>query len=146
MSNAAARYLLDTNVLSELSRPAPNAAVIAWLRAQPAETLYIASFTMAELWRGVLELPSGARRRGLEAWMSGPSGLGAMFAGRTLPFDSAAALVWARLMAEGTSRGRPRSDLDMLIVATAEVNGCIVVTANERDFSGIPNFNPTVER
>jgi toxin FitB len=57
-------------------------------------------------------------------------------------FDEKAGLVWARLMAEGTAKGRRRSALDMIIAATAEANGCIVVTDNERDFAGVGSINP----
>jgi len=66
----------------------------------------------------------------------------ALFAGRVLPFDDRAALVWARLMAEGTRSGRPRSALDMMIAAIAEANDCTLVTDNERDFAGLKVFNP----
>jgi predicted nucleic acid-binding protein len=56
--------------------------------------------------------------------------------------DEPATLAWARLMAEGTAAGRPRSALDMIIAAVAEANGCIVVTNNERDFAGVEILNP----
>lgn len=59
-----------------------------------------------------------------------------------LPFDEKVALVWAELMAEGKSRGRPRSVLDTIIAAVARANGCVVVTDNERDFDGVAIFNP----
>jgi toxin FitB len=65
-----------------------------------------------------------------------------LFAGRVLPFDEKAALVWARLMAEGTARGRPRSPLDMIVAAVAEANDCVAVTENERDFAGLKIANP----
>ena len=66
----------------------------------------------------------------------------ALFAGRVLPFDETAGLIWARLMADGKARGRPRSGLDIIIAAVAEANACIVVTDNERDFDGIEIVNP----
>lgn len=66
----------------------------------------------------------------------------ALFAGSVLPFDEKAALIWARLMAEGTAKGRPRSPLDMIIAATAEANACVVVTENEKDFAGVKIVNP----
>jgi len=59
-----------------------------------------------------------------------------------LPFDERAGLIWARLMAEGTAAGRPRSGLDMIVAAIAEANGCIVVTGNEKDFAGLRIVNP----
>jgi len=104
--------------------------------------LFISSLTVAELQRGILEKPAGKKRRELERWFSGPEGPQALFAGRVLPFDEKAALVWARLMAEGTAKGRPRSPLDMIIAAVAEANDCVVVTENERDFAGVKIVNP----
>jgi predicted nucleic acid-binding protein len=62
--------------------------------------------------------------------------------GRVLPFDEKAALVWAQLMAEGTTKGQPRSALDMIIAAVAQANGCVVVTDNEKDFTGLDFINP----
>ena len=91
----------------------------------------------------MLETPAGKKRDQLEAWFSGPEGPQALFAGRVLPFDERAGLVWARLMAEGTAAGRPRSALDTIIAAVAEAYDCIVVTDNEKDFVGIEITNPT---
>ena len=104
--------------------------------------LFIASMTVAELRRGVLEKPPGRRRDLLADWFSGPEGPQALFAGRVLAFDENASLIWARLMADGKARGRPRSGFDTIIAAIAEANGCIVVTDNERDFEGIEIVNP----
>jgi toxin FitB len=87
-------------------------------------------------------LPAGRKRRALERWFAGAEGPQALFAGRVLPFDEAAALVWARLMAEGTASGRPRSALDMIVAAIAEANDCVVATDNEKDFAGIAFVNP----
>ena len=78
----------------------------------------------------------------LEAWFAGPDGPQALFAGGVLPFDEKAGLIWARLMADGTAKGRPRSSLDMIIAAVAEANGCLVVTDNEKDFTGLKLVNP----
>ena len=77
-----------------------------------------------------------------EVWFSGQEGPQALFAGRVLPFDEKAALVWARFMAEGTAIGRPRSALDMIVAAVAEANDCVVVTDNEKDFDGLEIVNP----
>jgi predicted nucleic acid-binding protein len=109
---------------------------------QSDDDLYIASLTIAEILRGVLEKPAGKRRRELEAWFSGPEGPQALFAGRVLPFDEKAALAWARLMAAGKAKGRSRSALDTVIAAVADANGCVVVTDNERDFPGVDTLNP----
>jgi predicted nucleic acid-binding protein len=65
-----------------------------------------------------------------------------LFAGRVLPFDEKAALIWARLMAGGIAEGKPRSALDTIIAAVAEANGCVVVTDNEKDFADVEMINP----
>lgn len=136
------RFLLDTNIISHVIKPKPSASLLTWMAAQSDTDLYIATLTVAEIRRGVLEKPDGQRRRALETWFAGPEGPQALFAGRMLPFDEAAGLIWARLMAEGKARGRPRNALDMIIAAVAEANGCVVVTDNERDFVGVPILNP----
>ena len=135
-------YLLDTNIISNVVKPTPSDALLAWMAAQADEDLFIASLTVAEICRGVLELPAGKRRDELEAWFSGPEGPQMLFAGRVLPFDDKAALVWARLMADGKAKGRPRSALDTIIAAVAAANDCVVVTDNEKDFEGAEIVNP----
>jgi toxin FitB len=136
------RYLLDTNIISDIAKPAPSQSLLAWMSEQIDEDLFIASLTVAEIRRGVLEKPAGKRRDALEAWFSGPDGPQALFAGRVLSFDESAGLIWARLMADGKTRGRPRSALDMIIAAVADAHGCTLVTDNERDFADIAVINP----
>jgi predicted nucleic acid-binding protein len=136
------RYLLDTNIISNIAKPAPSQSLLAWISEQNDEDLCIASLTVAEIRRGILGKPAGKRRDQLEFWFSGPEGPQALFAGRVLPFDENAGLIWARLMAEGKSQGRPRSALDTIIAAVAEAHGCTVVTGNEKDFAGVKIFNP----
>ena len=136
------RYLLDTNILSNVTKPAPLEALLTWMSSQADTDLFIASLTVAEIRRGVLEKPAGKKRDQLEAWFSGPEGPQALFAGRILSFDEKASLVWARLMADGKAKGRPRSGLDAIIASVAEANECVVVTDNEKDFEGIEIVNP----
>ena len=136
------RYLLDTNIISDIAKPAPSESLLAWMSEQNDEDLFIASLTVAEIRRGVLEKPAGKRRDQLEVWFSGPEGPQALFAGRVLPFDENAGLIWARLMADGKARGRPRNALDTIIAAVAEAHGCTVVTDNEKDFADIQVINP----
>lgn len=136
------RYLLDTNIISNLVRPCPTPSLQDWMAQQDDNRLFIASLTVAEIQRGILELPTGRRRDDLERWFAGPEGPQALFAGRVLPFDESAALIWARLMAEGRLTGRPRSGLDMIVAAVAQANDCVVVTDNERHFAGMPFLNP----
>ncbi|CAL8974088.1 Toxin FitB [Rhodoplanes serenus] len=136
------RYLLDTNIISNITKPVPSESLLVWMAEQVDENLFITSLTIAEIWRGVLEKPAGRKRDQLETWFAGPEGPSALFAGRVLPFDEKAGLAWARLMAEGTATGRPRSALDTIIAAVAEANGCVVVTDNEKDFAGVAVINP----
>lgn len=109
---------------------------------QKDNDLYIASLTVAEIQRGILEKQPGRKRPALDAWFVGPEGPQMLFAGRILPFDERAGLVWAKLMADGTAIGRPRSGLDMIIASVASANNCVIVTDNERDFSGLEILNP----
>lgn len=136
------RYLLDTNIISNFTKPAPSEPLIAWMAEQSDDDLFIASLTLAEIHRGVLEKPAGKRRDQLDAWFRGPQGPQVLFAGRILSFDERAGLAWGRLMADGKAKGRPRSGLDTIIAAIAEANDLIVVTDNERDFDGIAIVNP----
>jgi toxin FitB len=136
------RYLLDTNIISNIVKPTPSDTLVAWMAQQADQDLFIASLTVAEIRRGVLEKPAGKRRDQLEAWFAGPDGPQALFSGRVLPFDENAGLVWARLMADGTAKGRPRNALDAIIAAVADANGCVVVTDNEKDFAGVEFVNP----
>ncbi|MEE9987190.1 VapC toxin family PIN domain ribonuclease [Ochrobactrum sp. 30A/1000/2015] len=136
------RYLLDTNILSNIVKPQPSESLLAWWAEQRDENLFVASLTIAEIRRVVLEKPRGKKRDALDAWFSGPEGPQELFAGRILSFDDRAGLIWARLMADGKAAGRPRSALDMIIASVAGANDCIVVTDNEKDFAGLEFVNP----
>lgn len=136
------RYLLDTNIISNVVKPQPSESLLAWWAEQRDEDLFIASLTVAEIRRGILEKPRGKKRDALDAWFTGTEGPQALFAGRVLPFDDKAGLIWARLMADGKAACRPRNGLDMIVAAVAGANDCVVVTDNEKDFAGIKFINP----
>ncbi len=136
------RHLLDTNIISNITKPHPSQPLLEWVADQADEDLFISSLSLAEIWRGILEKPAGRKRKELEEWFAGAEGPQALFRGRVLPFDQSAALVWARLMAEGTSVGRPRSALDMVVAAIAEANDCVIVTDNEKHFPEVRILNP----
>lgn len=136
------RYLLDTNILSNPTKPAPSQSLADWMVDQADDDLFIASLSVAEIWRCVQERPAGRKRTELVRWFAGPSGPQSAFAGRILPFDEVAALIWGRLMAEGTTAGRPRSALDMIFAAIAEANDCTLVSDNEKYFAGLKFINP----
>jgi predicted nucleic acid-binding protein len=136
------RYLLDTNIISNVVKLQPSETLLAWMSKQRDEDLFIASLTVAGILRGILEKPRGRKRDALDAWFSGPEGPQALFGGRILSFDAKAGLIWARLMAEGKATGKPRSGLDMIIAAIAGANECVLVTDNEKDFAGLKVLNP----
>jgi predicted nucleic acid-binding protein len=136
------RYLLDTNIISNVTKPLPSHPLLEWMAEQIDDDLFISSLSLAEIRRGILEKPAGKKRRELDEWFAGQDGPQALFRGRVLPFDERAALIWARLMAEGTAAGRPRSAFDMVVAAIAEANECVVVTDNEKHFPGVHLLNP----
>jgi predicted nucleic acid-binding protein len=139
------RYLLDTNIISNVTKPSPSPSLLEWMAVQSDDDLFISALTVGEIRRGILEKPKGKKRDQLDAWFSGPEGPQSLFAGRVLPFDDKAALVWARLMSKGRASGRPRSGFDMIVASIAEANECIVVTDNEKDFVDVEILNPIRE-
>lgn len=124
-------YLLDTCVVSELSRPRPNPGVVAWMSEADVASLYLSAITIAEIRRGSLRLPAGKRRTILADWSER---LRRSFAGRVLPIDESVALRWAEIAARAEQSGRPGSFADGLIAATALDRGLMLVTRNVTDF------------
>ena len=134
--------LVDTNVISEPLRLAPEPRVIAWIDAQPIETLYLAAITVAELRFGVASLPTGKRRDSL--YQSLERQVLPLFAGRVLPFDMAASLSYAESMAKARAAGLAIAAPDGYIAATAAANGMMVATRDTSPFeaAGVATINP----
>jgi predicted nucleic acid-binding protein len=133
--------LLDTNVISEAMKPAPERAVRDWLDAQAAETLFLSSVTIAELSFGIAALPKGRRRDNLTAALEG---LLALFAARILPFDTAAAQRYGELAAKAPIAGRGFPTPDGYIAAIAATQGFVVATRDASAFAaaGLKVINP----
>ena len=127
--------LLDTNVVSELMRPQPNAGVLDWAARQAASDLFLSTISEAELRYGVEILPAGERRDRLldavEAMLRDE------FAGRILPFDSAAAQAYASIAAARRAAGRGIAHADCQIAAIARSRGASVATRDVGDFRGL---------
>ncbi|WP_137128880.1 type II toxin-antitoxin system VapC family toxin [Rhizobium sp. FY34] len=133
--------LLDTNVLSEPMRPAPAPEVVAWLDQQASETLYLSSVTMAEMLFGVACLPDGRRKTKLsEACET----ILAVFDGRILAFDAAAARLYGEMAAAARSAGQGFPTPDGYIAAIAAAHGYTVATRDEGAFkaAGVATINP----
>jgi hypothetical protein len=125
--------ILDTNVLSELMRSEPTAAVFEWVARQPRAILYTTSVNKAEILYGIAALPEGRRRAALAA--TAEAMFAEDFAGRVLPFDAAAAAFYAEIVASRRRRGRPIEAFDAQIAATARVAGAEIATRDTADFA-----------
>ena len=134
--------LLDTNVVSEPLRPAPESRVIEWIDAQPLETLFLSAITVAELRAGVALLPAGKRRSGLRQNLE--KRVLPLFAGRVLPFDLACTAAYAELMARARAAGLAVAATDGYIAAIAAANGFAVATRDTGAFeaAGAAVINP----
>jgi toxin FitB len=139
-------FLIDTNVVSEWTRPRPDPGVIRWLAEADEDRVFISVITLAELRRGIERLPTGGRRRRLDQWLR--EELSLRFDGRILPVDIAVGEAWGRIIARSEAAGRPMSAMDGFIAATAAAHDLALVTRNVADFRGAVNsiINPWAER
>lgn len=137
--------ILDTNVLSEVMKPAPSPRVLRWLGQYPPSRLFTTTITQAEILYGLELLPKGKRRNALQ------SAVEAMFAedfaGRILPFDCEAAQVFPQIACARRALGRPVTQFDTQIAAIAQTRGAAIATRNTPDFDncGIPVLNPWMD-
>jgi predicted nucleic acid-binding protein len=126
-------WLLDTNVLSELRRPRPDAQVVAFVAAQPVPSLYVSTATMAEIRFGIELIADFARRTDLHAWLTHT--LRPLFEGRVVPITEDVLVRWRQLVEAGRKRGHTYSEPDVLIAASALVEQLVVVTRDVRQFA-----------
>lgn len=132
-------FLLDTNVISELTRSRPEPKVGRWVESTDDKLLYLSVLTMGEIRKGIAATPQPARRVGLETWLE--TVLRPWFVGRILPVDEVVADRWGLLAG---AAGRPLPVIDGLLAATALCHDLTLVTRNTRDLAGLPVglFNP----
>lgn len=136
------RFLLDTNVVSEPTKPRPDARVTAWMDQWPPEHLALSVITFGEIQEGIGKLDAGAKRAALTRWIE--QELPERFGARVLPVDVLVAREWGRIAAEGRRTGRTLPDADGLLLATAAFYELELVTRNERNFRdrGVLIHNP----
>ena len=136
------RFLVDTNVFSESTKPRPDAAVLEWMASQPTGAKALSAVSLGEASRGIELLAPGKRRSALQQWLT--QLIREHFGDRVLPVTWRVALAWGRIMATEQKRGRTLPLLDGLLLATATVYGLTIITRNERDFEdrGVPVINP----
>ena len=135
-------FLLDTNVISELIKPRPDAKVASWISSIDEGLLSLSVLTFGEIRKGIAALPATARRARFEVWLD--HDLTLRFAGRILPVDRPVADRWGRLSAEVASRKMVLPVIDGLLAATALHHNLTLVTRNGRDIepTNVPFFNP----
>jgi len=135
-------YLVDANILSEPTKPRPDAGVVDWLRDNERE-IVVDPIIIGEIDFGILLLPRGKRRSSLERWFN--EGVKRI---RCVPWEAATGLRWARLLAELRAKGRSMPIKDSLIAATALTHGLTVVTRNRVDFAaaGVDIVDPFIGR
>jgi len=131
-------FLVDANVLSEATKPAPDARAIDWLHRNERE-MAVDPVILGEIQFGILLLPPGKRRRRLERWFS--EGVVRI---ACLPWEAATGLRWAKLLAALRASGQSMPIKDSLVAATALIHGLTIATRNKRDFAkaGVPVVNP----
>jgi toxin FitB len=125
-------FLLDTNLVSEWTKPRPNPGVVSWLADADEDRVFISVVTIAELRHGVERLAIGRRRKRLNEWIEGE--LLFRFDERILPIDAATADAWGRIVAHREGLGRPIGTMDAFIAATAQVHKLTLATRNQTDF------------
>jgi tRNA(fMet)-specific endonuclease VapC len=128
------RYLLDTNVISELIAKHPNERVIQWLDRLDPTSVYLSVITIGELRKGIEKLSDSRRKDKLRAWLTDE--LLVRFRDRILVLDVDVMLTWGELVGRLERGGRPLAAIDSLIAALALSHSCSLVTRNESDFQG----------
>ena len=127
--------VLDTNVVSEIMRPRPEPAVLAWLDAQAPSELWLTAVGAAELMFGIARLDDGARKQQLARNVSAM--LETDFAGQVLPFDLAAASVHAQMVAQRERVGQPIAMADAQMASVCLAHGATLATRNQKHFDGL---------
>lgn len=129
------RLLIDTNVLSEVTKPRPDQRVLSWLDGLDEDRAFISVVSFAEISRGIALMDQGRKRDALAEWLS--VDLPNRFDRRVISVDEGVALAWGDLTADVKRRGRGLTSMDGLIAATAIAHDLVLATRNIKDFEGL---------
>ncbi len=135
-------YLIDTNCISESTRPQPDSEVASWFRKVDDSLIHISVLTLGEIRKGIVRLAAGRRRTQLEHWLDGQ--LRQRFDGRILTVTDSVAERWGSLAGQALLQGRTLPVIDGLLAATALEHSLTIISRNTRDFeaANVPIFNP----
>lgn len=136
------RCLLDTNLVSEATKPDPNPVVTSWLGKQDLAEAYLSVITLGEIEQGIHHLGPTKRAHSYRAWLE--EDLRKTYAGRIMSLDEAVLRTWGRVTGEAIKQGRPPALLDSFLAATAITHDLVLVTRNTRDVAMLPvnTFDP----
>ena len=126
------KYLLDTCVLTDLTKKDVNAGLLAWYKKQKEEDLYISVVTLSEISKGVALLTQGRKKKILIGWFEE---IRDVFADQTIAIDSSMAVLAGHIEAQKKSVGLNFSLADCLLAATVQIKKLTIVTRNEKDFT-----------
>jgi tRNA(fMet)-specific endonuclease VapC len=129
------KYILDTNIVSELISKQPNQRVVDWLKGVDIKNLFLSVITIGEIRKGIEKLPESLRKNNIQDWFENE--LLIRFDQRILPLDLSVILLWGELVGQSEKKGRKLPPLDSLIAATTKHYNYTLVTRNQKDFDEI---------
>jgi len=139
------KYLLDTCVICEIIKPKPDKNVVAWLKNQNEDDLFLSVLTLAEIEKRIVKAADATRKIKLQLWVA--DDLKKRFEGRVIPVDLDVAVKWGEIQGAAELSGKPMPTIDGLIAVSGFVHDCVVVTRNTADMmqSKAALFDPWLE-
>jgi tRNA(fMet)-specific endonuclease VapC len=136
------KYLVDTNVISELIARQPNPKVVTWIDQIDPDMVYLSVITIGEIRKGIEKLPASRRKNAVKTWLE--TELLIRFEGRIIAVSVETMLIWGELVGRLEREGKPLGAIDSLIAATAIEGQYVLATRNIHDFenTGVALVNP----
>ncbi len=130
------KYLLDTNIISELISKSPNIGVIQFLEGVEEESLFLSVITIGEIQAGIEKLPIGAKKTKLIRWLE--NDLLERFSGKIIEIDLKTMLRWGEIISRSQAMGKPLPIMDSIIAAQCIAHNLTLITRNQKDFANLP--------